>query len=199
MQEHDFTKFSEIIFFMADNFSVNLKDGAVSMRFEALKEYSIEQIQKAATSIVKTRKYTKMPTIADFIDHIDGSSEDRAAIGALKVWNAIGRVGNYETVVFDDPVTMAVIEQYFQGWIKLCEMPEKDKPWFMRDFEKTYKSFKSAGIKKYGKLIGTSEADNAERGYIDHIPEPKLIGDKKVAEVVLIGNAKYKEITENIG
>ena len=199
MQDKDLMEFSKIMYGLADNFSAMLTDDGIDMRYEALKEYDIELIKKAAHAIVKTRKYTKMPTIADFVEHIEGNPDDKATLEATKVWNAISQVGAYDSVVFDDPVTMAVIEQGFGGWVRICKGDgEKDcgadqRVWFCKEFEKIYKSYRASGIQNFGKLIGLTESENLKNWFFKDIPAPKLIGDREKAAGVLSDGKKLEQ------
>jgi hypothetical protein len=44
----------------------------MKLRFELLKQYTIEQVEQAGLQIMKSRKFTKMPPVAEFIDAIEG-------------------------------------------------------------------------------------------------------------------------------
>ena len=141
---------------LAENCGATITKEGLRFRFRALESFDIQQIEKAAYSIVATRKYTNMPTIADFIEHLrGGSAEDMAQIQAGQVWQALKDAGSYDNVVFDDPVTMAVIHQGFGGWQKLCgEMKEDQMQWFVKDFAKTYSAYARRGVQRFGVLPG---------------------------------------------
>jgi hypothetical protein len=109
--------------------------------FKALKNYSFEQISEAANAILRTRKYTKMPTIADFVTAIEGDQEhtddDRAELQAMAVINEIRRVGSWGKPRFDDPVTADIVRRRF-GWDALCQLPVDQTSFFVRDFKAAY-------------------------------------------------------------
>ncbi|MCK5602039.1 hypothetical protein KAR91_09225 [Candidatus Pacearchaeota archaeon] len=156
MTEQDKNKFEEIMRGLAENVGATITKEGLRFRFLALQAFDIEQITKAAYSIVATRKYTTMPTIADFIEHFQGgSADDLAQIQAGQVWKALKDCGSYDDIVFDDPVTMAVVHQGFGGWQKLCsEMNEDQMQWFVKDFAKIYSAYARRGIKRFGTLPG---------------------------------------------
>jgi putative component of membrane protein insertase Oxa1/YidC/SpoIIIJ protein YidD len=107
-------------------------------------------------------------------------------IEAIKVVNAITDIGPYKSVVFDDPVTQAVIESY-GGWPDVCEEcsnREKTK-WFKIHFKNTYRAYARQGIKKFGHLPGTIELQNRINGCEEFIEKPALIGKKENALMVL--------------
>lgn len=156
MVESDRMKFEAIMQGLAENFNATLTKNGISLRYEALKSLDINDIAKAAMSIVVSRKYTTMPTIADFMEFMGGGSvDDRAEIEAVKVWSAICEVGGYKSVAFDDAVTQAVIQHAFGGWPRLCSETMIDQQkWFIKDFVKFYSSFSRQGLRVTGVLSG---------------------------------------------
>lgn len=156
MDNHDKQSFAEIMLGVAENFSASISDAGLAIRFAALAEHSIEDVRNAAMHIIKNRKYTTMPTTADFLEFISGgSAEDVALLQAANVWQAMQDHGSYSCPVFDDPVTMAVIHNVFGGWIKLCsETQVSEQKWFIKDFVAAYGSYSRTGVKRYGELDG---------------------------------------------
>lgn len=156
MTDKDKVGFAEIMSGLAENFGAKLSKPGMSLRFQALKDFSLEQVRAASIAILKSRKYASMPTIAEFLEYLgDGPAalEDRALMAATDVLRAVRKVGLYQSVKFEDPVTMAVIERCFGGWVSLCENMESEK-WFLRDFQKYYSVFLRKNIKKTGYLAG---------------------------------------------
>jgi hypothetical protein len=126
---------------LAENFSSTVTKDGLTFRFAALKDYPIEKIKDAAIQITRTRKYTKMPTVADFVAAIEGdqehADEDRAELQAMKVISEIKRVGSYGNPKFDDPITASICKSVLR-WNYLCQMPEADTSFFIRDFKAAY-------------------------------------------------------------
>lgn len=179
-------RFSEILSAMVEIFSNNpLSKMGKRMYFEALKAYPYDQVAKAFSVAMQSHKYNTLPKPADIIEIITGKPSDInhiAQIEASKVWAAIGQIGSYQSVVYDDPTTQAVIKLYYGGWITMCvEVLESEKGWFQKDFVKAYVAYHSQGIKEHGHLVGIVERDNTMNGHLKHIPEPIPIGDKKRA------------------
>lgn len=174
----DRKRFRYIMEGLAEDKGVQLSASGIGMKFEALKQFSIEDINRAALSMMGAKKYATMPAVSDFLDYLGGGSvDDRAEIEASKVWKAIAQVGGYSAVVFDDAVTQAVIQHAFGGWPKLCEETMVDQQkWFMRDFVKFYGSFSRQGLKVTGILPG--------RGSLP-ADGPKLIGDIQRARQIM--------------
>ena len=138
MNHGDLEQFAAIMYGLADNFSARITPEGVDFRFEALKQYGIDQVRAAAVCLVKNRKFLKMPTIAEFIEAIEGTPEDRAEIEAMKVIDNIRLFGRYNPPRFEDPATSKVVGR--MGWNNLCSMPEDQQKWFVRDFMEAYKA-----------------------------------------------------------
>jgi hypothetical protein len=186
MTDDDKHAFSSIMVGLAENYSQTVTPDGMRLRFEALKMFGIDEVKQAAMSLLASRKFTSMPTVADFLEHIGGgNAEDKAEIEAGKVVEAVRSVGAYRSVVFDDPVTMAVISRAFGGWVKLCQnMTDREEKFFRKEFKQAYGSYSRQGIREGGSLLGLSESQNLGRG-LGHSEAPKLIGDSAKAEQVL--------------
>ena len=143
-------------------------------------------MKAASMSLLASRKYNSMPTVADFLEHIGGgNAEDKAEIEAGKVVEAVRSVGAYRSVVFDDPVTMAVISRAFGGWVRLCQnMTDREEKFFRKEFKQAYGSYSRQGIREGGALLGISESQNVGRG-LEYREAPRLIGDNAKAQQVL--------------
>lgn len=156
MTRDDVRRFSVVMTGMAETFGSPLSDAGLEIRFAALAEYSIEQVEQACVACIKSRQYSSMPTVAEIIDHIGGGRvEDRAEVEAARVVMAVKDLGSYRNVVFDDPTTMAVIDGGFGGWVNLCaELMEDQVKFFLRDFARMYCSYARRGVKSGGVLEG---------------------------------------------
>ena len=188
MTRADFNPFSELIQAVAECYGQTLSAQGVALRFKLLEQFEFAEVQKAALSVMATRKYTSMPTPADFLEHMSGgAAEDKAEVEAGKVLSAVSAYGGYASVVFDNPVTQAVIVQAYGGWVKLCADcgVEESEKWFRKDFAKTWAAYSRQGVKQFGSLPGLIEITNHSNGQYEHIPQPKLIGDPAKAQAVL--------------
>ena len=143
MQQSDLKEFLEVMFGMAENFSADLTDKGATMRFEALKAYDIEQIKESSMIILRTRKYTSMPTVADFVEAIEGDGDDLAEIQASLVNTSILNIGSNPIPIFDDPVTSDIIFRRI-GWQKIRHSDMKEIPFIIKDFKSLYKTFNKA-------------------------------------------------------
>ncbi|MDD2967248.1 MAG: DUF6475 domain-containing protein [Desulfovibrionaceae bacterium] len=188
MTQADFKRFSALIQGVAECYGQSLSAQGIALRFKVLTQFDYAEVEKSALSIMATRKYTSMPTPADFLEHISGgSAEDKAEVEAGKVLSAIGKHGAYSSVVFDDAVTQAVIVQAYGGWVKLCTDcgVEESEKWFRKDFAKAWAAYSRQGIQQTGHLPGIFEITNHSNGYYAHVEPPKLIGNPAKARAIL--------------
>jgi len=133
----------------------------------------IDLLMKAMQTIKPYgNKLPSIPELKDIAGMGETTAADQAHMAALKIVEVVGRIGPYDSIVFADQVMNAVIESY-GGWPKLCNHPdltvEREK-WFIKDFEKTYRAFASAGRKREEPLPGITAIENKRRGYTDKAP-----------------------------
>ncbi len=178
MIDDDKKRFRDIMVGLAEDKGVQLSAAGIGLKFEALRQYSIEDVTSAALSLMANKKYTTLPSVSDFIEYLGGGSiDDRAEIEASKVWKAISQVGGYSAICFDDATTQAVILHVFGGWPKLCEETLVDQQkWFMKDFVKFYGSLSRQNLRVTGALPG--------RGGLMG-DKTKLIGDPEKALLIM--------------
>ena len=187
MENPDKQAFAEMMVALAENYGQTVTKAGMALRFDALREYDITDVRRAAMSLLRSRKYTSMPTVADFLEHMGGgSAEDKAEAAAGKAVRAVAEVGSYASVTFDDAVLMAVIENAWGGWPEFCAACSGPEVKFVRrELAKTYAAYARQGVRRYGHLSGITENSNGSAGYLEHIPTPRLIGNREEAARVL--------------
>ena len=177
---------------MCELFEKELSDNAIKLYAHSVREFGIDTIVRAMGNACTSCKFFPRPV--EFIELIKGPVDDIAQIEAAKVKEAVERHGRYKSVVFDDPVTQAVIEQY-GGWIGIGEqIDEQGLQWLIKNFSKAYAAFARQGIKRFGLMAGIHDIDNAAKGFDKHISIPILIGDPVKAQAVLEGADKNKAL-----
>ena len=149
----DMERFLNIMNGMVYNFGGTIDKGGTLFQFEALKEYSIEQVGKAAVWLLKNRKERFMPTIAEFIEVIEGKHEhpDIKSIAnvqaeiAVKILKAYGRFQKDQRI--ENPLTSYIMKS--KNYKKLAnEILEKDFVWFKKEFIEDFISLTTCGILK---------------------------------------------------
>lgn len=133
------------------------------------------------------------PKPADIVRHLEGSAQSRAQQAWAKVHQAMGRVGQYQSVVFDDPVIHAVITA-MGGWPVLCSVTTDELPFRSREFEQRYGGYLLRGRPEYLRcLAGLSETQNSANGFA--VSPPVMVGDPDKAMQVFLGGQKFMQFT----
>lgn len=165
----------------------------LEMLFSAMENYNLEDIRRGLSGHVKNPDTGQFPPKpSDVIKHISGSSQSSAGEAWAKVDYAIRCIGNYRTVVFDDPKIHAAIER-LGGWVKITTLDGNEYPFIQNHFLKIYQGFTVNPPTKYpNKMIGACEHQNEQesgflRGKADN--QPVLIGDKEKARLVYEGGS----------
>ena len=100
--------------FCADN-PERLKANA-SIYYECLKHLEPNEWQMAVNAVLKERVYNSMPKIAELLNHIYGSPEERAVNAWVLVLEMMGRLSDFPSVKFEDDATMHAIKA-LGGWM----------------------------------------------------------------------------------
>ncbi len=187
MNNKDKIKFVKIMTGLAEMYEFNLSDVQMGMWFNLLKIYRINEISEAVSDYMRnpdTGRYKPKP--ADIIKMIDGSTSDQAAIAWTKLDKAVRMVGDYQTVVFDDPLIHRVLTD-MGGWVGFGDKDTKEWTFIAKDFCQRYRFYVSKSILPEcpNKLTGSHESYNLRNGF--DVDPPVLIGDSEKAEKVLCG------------
>lgn len=187
MTKNDFDQFCTIWTAAAGMYNQTPSDGTVGFLFQALINYDIREISAAlAAHSLDPENGRFAPKPADIVRHIQGDGQSNALIAWTKAHDAIGSAGPYNSVVFDDPKIMAVIED-MGGWIEFNAITEDDRPYKQNEFAKRYQGYTIKPPHRHPpKLLGLAEAQNMVN-CPDDIEPPLLIGDKAKALAVLEG------------
>lgn len=179
MKEHA-EEFGLTLAALAETFNRTLSKAAIRVYYEALKQYSYDDVNRALN--ILTRQSNSLPTIAKIINVIEGrENPDALAEQAYDKFNKARReIGAYQTVVFDDPIIHRIVELH-GGWPAVCAMTKEEEQYtaFKRNFIQEYKAFLTDRDYEYPpKLPGIYEINNSNIGYEKYIPKPVLIGDR---------------------
>lgn len=192
MTDNDKQRFASIMQGLAEDKGQQLSSPGIALKFEALRKFSIEEIQRAAIAIMGNKKFATIPSVADFVEYLQGgSADDIAQYQASVVWQAVKQYGGNRTVCFDDPISQAVIVRAFGGWQKMCsELQVDQQKWFIKDFVKAYGAFARQGIKEFGALPGRCDPFNNNG--------PAMIGNKERAQLVYQAAERPKELANEL-
>ena len=191
MDKSDIVEFSQV---WSGGFEVQGKtasDIVIEMAFNALSRHDLGDIRKAMMTHIQTSNFAPKPS--DINEIISGDPESQKLKAWTMVESAIRRVGGYESVVFDDPGVMVVIDE-MGGWTSLCDVTDSELPFKRNEFVKRMAQHIHTPPTEYPKrLSGIVEQQNQEQ-YPDAIPKPLLIGDATKARLVLENGGKPRLI-----
>ena len=124
MTDNDKAEFARIWSASWSLYEKTVTDDVLSISFEALKTYSIEQVHHGLTLHIqstKTGKFVPRPT--DVIAHISINPSNQAESAWEQVDYAIRHIGAWESVYFDDELIGMIINK-LGGWVQLCKSTE---------------------------------------------------------------------------
>ncbi len=192
MIKSDFENFSGAITGLGEMYNRSVSAQLIAMYWMALKQYEYNTVSKAVQRHYSDpEKGAFFPKPGDIILWIDGGMEDRSQLAWAKVERAIRVVGPYQSIVFDDAVIHAVIEQ-MGGWPKLCSHPDSRELKFAGiHFTKLYRANRNTEVFP-AKLCGIADGENQLRG--SKAQPPVLIGNPDQANQVLLAGSNTAQI-----
>ena len=166
--------------FCADN-PERLKANA-SIYYECLKHLEPDEWQMAVNAVLKERVYNSMPKIAELLNHIYGSPEERAVNAWVLVLDMMNKLGDYPSVRFDDDAIMHAIKA-LGGWMAVGSIEvASDSPMNTakrKEFISAYLANRNKPFSEFY-LRGRSEAQN---GLGEFISLAIISTDGKVKEL----------------
>ena len=187
MNNHEQATFAQLLTGMAAVHDKTLSKAVIDIYWQALQRFALTDVKRALQKHVNHPDGGQfMPKPADIIRLLEGSGEDKASTAWSKVDKAISQVGSYSSVIFDDALIHAVIED-LGGWIKLCAETTEQLHFSRLQFQKRYQHFLIQAPKRYPKVLtGHIEAQNRRNGF-EEVPSPVLVGNKIKARLVQSG------------
>lgn len=154
---------------LAELFNRELSSAVFQAYWIGLSDLPSDALERSVAAAVRTCKF--MPTPSELrslaSDRPNATPEDLAMVAFSAVSNAVGRIGSYKSVSFDDPVVNATIRT-LGGWPEICSKPESEfNTFFRNDFIKQYAAFYRAGVNGEitAPLIGLTDQANLIGGY----------------------------------
>jgi len=177
----DKMKFAQVMAALGEVFDSSKETSALKTEiyFKALAALSIEEIEKAAVSIIQTRTVASFPKPAEIIQCVRGTEEQQGDRAWVLVDEAMRKYGNYNSLNFGDRRLHRCIE-IMGGWEYLGLLDEKEWKWKRKEFGSLYASLPVNEGQEY--VPGVSERSNLAKGFD---AEPVLqIGNGKAAKMI---------------
>ena len=166
-------KFKEYMATLCEMHDRTLSKLLTDLYWKVLEPFSDEECERAFQEVIYSSKFFPKP--ADFMEILRGKKENQATEAWLLVLNAVGRIGNYQSVKFSDPVIHSVINA-MGGWPQLCMMESSQEHWKQKEFERLYEVIALRSGKHPDYLPGTHEFENYRTDYGDRLHDIVRIG-----------------------
>lgn len=203
MNNEDRKEFAEQWTAARETYDKTVSTAGLVIAFDALDRFEIKDIRKAITLHLNDTVNGRFPiTPPHIVAHIEGASEERAAVAWKKLSSAVTEIGGYRDVVFDDPAIHAIVDNE-GGWLRMCSMDDTDFKYLQHRFTKLYTALVSKRIFSYPRLLkGIENSSNAGKTYPDGSPyeaiPPSVVGDQDQARLVFQkGDKKENLITHS--
>jgi hypothetical protein len=181
--------FGRLLIVTGEVYGKHVSPTLVNLYWRILQHYDWVDIRRAFRAYIENPDNGQyMPKPADLIRFIKGNSQSRSLQAWSKVEKAIGHVGPYRSVVFDDEIIHAVLHE-MGGWIRLCGISEKELPFTAKEFQTRYTSLCNNPPNHFPKYFsGINEHLNGQKGFQN---EPLvLLGDHLKAKALLEGTTE---------
>jgi hypothetical protein len=178
MKQGDLKKFAVCVEAMRGEFTPNeqLSKLQLDVKFKALMDIPIEDIERATWTIISTRKTASFPKVAEIREAATGSLEDKSVIAYDAFTKGKAATGAYDSVSFHDKTIHAVI-MAMGGWQEICIITEEEWKFKRREFIDLYKAItRNPGRDIPEKLIGLGEHGCSQNDeWTKYMPDLKLI------------------------
>lgn len=182
MNQADYKPFASALDAVMDVYGSrgSLTGKAAALWFTALSRFDLPDIQRAfGIHLGDPANGMHPPKPADIVRIIDGTLADRANEAWAKVHNAIVRVGQYQALVFDDPLIHAAVEA-MGGWVRLAEINSDQVTWVAKEFGSHYERLIRSPPPAYPAVLN---------GHFD-VARPALVGDPNLCQRVRQGGGR---------
>lgn len=178
-------RFAELVTSALGYYRQDVTPFTLAVWWQGCQPFALEQVSKALTAHATDPDRGQFaPKVADIVRILGGTTTDRAALAWGKVYEAMGSVGAYTDVVFDDAAIHAAVSD-MGGWQKMCRSSMDELSYLQHRFCESYRAYSGRGEFDYPKVLtGDRSPDElyAKRGIKP--PKPRVIGNVDHARVV---------------
>lgn len=177
-----FEEFSPCFSVMCEYYGTKFGQGITRLYFESLEHYDIEEFKKACRKITTTRVYPTMPKIAEFVEAIEGSLEERAVEAWDEVMSSCAQYGPYRSVSFTDEAINRAVNHIVGGWDKINNCGLDELVWVKKEFLSAYKAYAGKELART-RLRGIGELSGCKSEGVHLIGENKNVSLLEMAAI----------------
>jgi hypothetical protein len=200
MRQTEIEEFQQLITDVLAFYGKDVSEFAISVWWQACKDFEMEQIRKAMTRHATDAEHGQFaPKPADIVRQLSGTKTDKSMIAWGKVNEAMGRIGAYSDVVFDDPAIHAAVSDC-GGWVKMCRSNNDDLSYLQHRFCQSYQAYAGREDFDFPHLLGGDRSPDefyTKRGLKP--PIPVMIGDTVKANGIYAGSSLLNGIVKMLG
>lgn len=142
--QRDAQPFTDLLDVVAEHYDVTLSAARKVLYFDVLSPYPFETVSAAIMQYMRsTNSKFGFPRTGHIVEIIEGSDEERDANAWAALTEACRRIGNYPSVIVEDPALAYAIMRKWGTWAQCQEMwgTSNDAEWSMqrRDFVGLYR------------------------------------------------------------
>jgi len=167
----------QMVEFLAIFKNYKADDSTLEIYYQRLKEISESDFQQGINSIINnvTSIYPDTNFVSLVRDQLREDMKDTVMTAWEKAFKAIGLVGAYNSVKFDDPAIHSTID-LMGGWVLFCAMTDDEIKWKQKEFADIYRGMHKKSSHSM-LLQGKVEQNNSAKGY--EFEEPVSVGNEK--------------------
>lgn len=146
---------------VVEYYKADLSPAVIALYFEDLERFSEAELRQALRTLRQTRKFSNMPTIAEILEVLEGSVDDKAQLALDDLVYALTRYGTNRSVCFADKAIMCAVEAA-GGWERIGNLEGKEWDDFKKwEFKKLYKTYAKTPHLAKSYLVGAHERQNS--------------------------------------
>ncbi len=178
-------KFAQLLTDVMAYYGKDTSSFMLDLWWQACQNFDLEQVKKALnTHAMDAERGVFAPKVADLVRVLQGTTTDRAALAWGKVLGAMGSVGAYQDVIFDDAAIHAAVMDC-GGWTKMCRGDISELSYLQHRFCQSHKAYVSRGVFEYPRqLMGDRSPDSEYLKFGRALPRPAIVGNPAVAQQV---------------
>lgn len=188
----NYNDFIKSFYPLGEYYGVEISESLADLYFSVLRKYSIDEFKKALNIILATHKYAKLPKIADFIEAIEGSADEKAIIAWEVAVNASLQASIYDSYRFSDEVINRAINSLDGGFEALIHARADNLPFLRVQFIKAYSAFAGKNLDP-SYIVGRSE----KIGQDPKIEIKLLHGDLESGKILRVGQTTPEAFKAN--
>ena len=136
--------------------------------FKIIGKYPPEKVKEMTLTMIKNRKFSNYPKIAEMVEIIEGNKEEETELAWAYLLEQVSKYGYWHSVSFPKYPAIGGFIESEGGWLNFCDklsdaQDDRKEIWIKKEFEKSYSAFKKREVPTY--FEGYFEIENNKKGY----------------------------------